>query len=301
MQNLSLALDWSVNSNHIIFLLAVEKGFYSELNIDLDIQSPFDDNYARTPAKKVELGIVDLAICPLESVLSYRTKSDAFEMVAIASLFQKDLSAIACSQSSNIQTAKDLDGKTYASYKARYEDDIVRAMVKQNGGIGDLKVCYPDKLGIWNTILNEKADATWVFLNWEALMAEADGIDLVYLDLESSGVPYSFSPIIAVNERSLREKRNLYKDFLRASRKGFLYAKKHPEEARQILLDLMPASERSIDLKKSIEMTLGAMGDAETWGYIDIAKVDKFLNWLRINDIEKLKVNTKDLIEDILG
>jgi ABC-type nitrate/sulfonate/bicarbonate transport system substrate-binding protein len=301
MQNLSLALDWSVNSNHIIFLLAVEKGFYSELNIDLDIQSPFDDNYARTPAKKVELGIVDLAICPLESVLSYRTKSNPFEMVAIASLFQKDLSAIACSQSSNIQTAKDLDGKTYASYKARYEDDIVRAMVKQNGGIGDLKVCYPDKLGIWNTILNEKADATWVFLNWEALMAEADGLDLVYLDLESSGVPYSFSPIIAVNERTLREKRNLYKDFLRASRKGFLYAKKHPEEARQILLDLMPASERSIDLKKSIEMTLDAMGDAETWGYIDIAKVDKFLNWLRINDIEKLKVNTKDLIEDVLG
>ena len=301
MQNLSLALDWSVNSNHIIFLLAVEKGFYSELNIDLDIQSPFDDNYARTPAKKVELGIVDLAICPLESVLSYRTKSNPFEMVAIASLFQKDLSAIACSQSSNIQTAKDLDGKTYASYKARYEDDIVRAMVKQNGGIGDLKVCYPDKLGIWNTILNEKADATWVFLNWEALMAEADGIDLVYLDLESSGVPYSFSPIIAVNERTLREKRNLYKDFLRASRKGFLYAKKHPEEARQILLDLMPASERSIDLKKSIEMTLDAMGNAETWGYIDIAKVDKFLNWLRINDIEKLKVNTKDLIEDVLG
>jgi ABC-type nitrate/sulfonate/bicarbonate transport system substrate-binding protein len=301
MQNLSLALDWSVNSNHIIFLLAVEKGFYSELNIDLDIQSPFDDNYARTPAKKVELGIVDLAICPLESVLSYRTKSNPFEMVAIASLFQKDLSAIACSQSSNIQTAKDLDGKTYASYKARYEDDIVRAMVKQNGGIGDLKVCYPDKLGIWNTILNEKADATWVFLNWEALMAEADGLDLVYLDLEFSGVPYSFSPIIAVNERTLREKRNLYKDFLRASRKGFLYAKKHPEEARQILLDLMPASERSIDLKKSIEMTLDAMGDAETWGYIDIAKVDKFLNWLRINDIEKLKVNTKDLIEDVLG
>ena len=301
MQNLSLALDWSVNSNHIIFLLAVEKGFYSELNIDLDIQSPFDDNYARTPANKVELGIVDLAICPLGSVLSYRTKSNPFEMVAIASLFQKDLSAIACSQSSNIQTAKDLDGKTYASYKARYEDDIVRAMVKQNGGIGDLKVCYPDKLGIWNTILNEKADATWVFLNWEALMAEADGLDLVYLDLEFSGVPYSFSPIIAVNERTLREKRNLYKDFLRASRKGFLYAKKHPEEARQILLDLMPASERSIDLKKSIEMTLDAMGDAETWGYIDIAKVDKFLNWLRINDIEKLKVNTKDLIEDVLG
>lgn len=301
MQNLSLALDWSVNSNHIIFLLAVEKGFYSELDIDLDIQSPFDDNYARTPAKKVELGIVDLAICPLESVLSYRTKDDAFEMVAIASLFQKDLSAIACSQSSNIQTAKDLDGKTYASYKARYEDDIVRSMVKQNGGLGDLKICYPDKLGIWNTILNEKADATWVFLNWEALMAEADGIDLVYLDLESSGVPYSFSPIIAVNERSLREKRNLYKDFLRASRKGFLYAKKHPEEARQVLLDLMPASERSIDLKKSIEMTLDAMGDAETWGYIDIAKVDKFLNWLRINDIEKQKVNTKDLIEDVLG
>jgi ABC-type nitrate/sulfonate/bicarbonate transport system substrate-binding protein len=300
MRNLSLALDWSVNANHIIFLVAVEKGFYSELDINLEIQSPFDDNYARTPAKKIELGIADLALCPLESVLSYRTKKNPFDLIAIASLFQKDLSAIACSRGSNIQTAKDLDGKTYASYNARYEDSIVRSMVKQSGGVGDVKIVYPNKLGIWNTILNNRAEATWVFLNWEALMAEAEGIDLVYLDLESAGVPYSYSPIIAANGRFVEERGALFKDFLRASRKGFYHALKNPLEAKEILLDLIPASERSIDLGKSIKMTLDAMGSLEEWGKIDIARVNQFLSWLKINGIENQKLDAKELIVDTL-
>lgn len=300
MRNLSLALDWSVNSNHIVFLLAIEKGFYSELNIDLTIQSPFDDNYARTPAKKVELGIADLALCPIESVLSYRVKRSPFELVAIASLFQKDLSAIACTRSSNVQSAKDLDGKTYASYNARYEDAILRSMIRQNGGKGDLEICYPEKLGIWNTILNDKAHATWVFLNWEALMAEAEGVELDYLDLASAGVPYSYSPIIAANKISVIDREGLFEDFLKASRKGFLYAKSHPEEAKEILKDLMPASERSIDLKKSIIMTLDAMGSKETWGKIDKHKFQNFMDWLYSNKIETANIPINELILDAL-
>ena len=300
MRNLSLALDWSVNSNHIVFLLAVEKGFYAEVDIDLTVQSPFDDNYARTPAKKVELGISDLALCPIESVLSYRVKRSPFELVAIASLFQKDLSAIACTRSSNVQSAKDLDGKIYASYNARYEDNILRSMIRQNGGQGDLEICYPEKLGIWNTILNDKAHATWVFLNWEALMAEAEGVDLVYLDLASAGVPYSYSPIIAANKIRVLERKGLFEDFLKASRKGFLYAKNHPEEAKEILKDLMPASERSIDMHKSILMTLEAMGDRDSWGKIDMQKFKQFMDWLYDNKIETADIPIDDLVVNSL-
>jgi hypothetical protein len=46
-----------------------------------------------------------------------------------------------------------LDGKTYASYKARYEDNIVKQMIKMMRE-GDLNVIYPEKLGIWNTLLS---------------------------------------------------------------------------------------------------------------------------------------------------
>ena len=37
---LKLALDWTPNINHIGFYVAKEKGFFEELNIDLEIISP---------------------------------------------------------------------------------------------------------------------------------------------------------------------------------------------------------------------------------------------------------------------
>ena len=78
MKKLTLALDWTPNINHIGFFIAQEKGFYKELGLDVSITDPSEDNYAVTPAKKIELGQANFALCPTESILSYRTKSKPF-------------------------------------------------------------------------------------------------------------------------------------------------------------------------------------------------------------------------------
>jgi hypothetical protein len=38
----------------------------------------------------------------------------------------------------------------------------------------DLNVIYQKKLGIWNTLLSGKADATWIFDNWEGIEAKQE-------------------------------------------------------------------------------------------------------------------------------
>lgn len=124
MKKIRLALDWTPNVNHIGFFIAQELGFYTERNIDVDIVTPADDNYSTTPAKKVEKNAADIALCPLESLLSYQTKSTPFPLTAIATIYKQDMSAIVVKKGSGIQSPKDLDGKRYASYKARYEDHI---------------------------------------------------------------------------------------------------------------------------------------------------------------------------------
>ena len=84
MKQLTLALDWTPNINHIGFFVAQDKGFYNDLNLNVKIIDPSEDNYAVTPAKKVELGFADFALCPTESIISYQTKNKPFDMVAIA-------------------------------------------------------------------------------------------------------------------------------------------------------------------------------------------------------------------------
>ena len=79
-----------------------EKKYYLSKNIDLKIISPSKDNYNITPAKKIEKGLCDFGLCPTETLISFRTKNKKFDLVALMSIFQKDVSAIAVSEKSKI-------------------------------------------------------------------------------------------------------------------------------------------------------------------------------------------------------
>ena len=125
MKEIKLAIDWTPNINHIGFYVALEKKYYQNKNINLKIISPSKDNYSLTPAKKIEKGICDFGLCPTETLISFRTKNKKFDLVALMSIFQKDVSAIAVKSGSKIIRPRDLDGKSYASYGARYEDQII--------------------------------------------------------------------------------------------------------------------------------------------------------------------------------
>jgi hypothetical protein len=46
-----------------------------------------------------------------------------------------------------------LDGKTYASYGARYEGRIVQEMIRKDGGKGEYVESTPPMLTIWDTFL----------------------------------------------------------------------------------------------------------------------------------------------------
>ena len=87
MTTLKLALDWRPNTNHTGFFVAQYFEFYEKEQIRLEIISAEEDNYKLTPAKKVELGEADFALCPTESLVSYRTKQNPFDAIALATIF----------------------------------------------------------------------------------------------------------------------------------------------------------------------------------------------------------------------
>jgi len=296
MEKIKIALDWTANTNHTGFFVALEKGFYSELNLKVEIVMPNTDDYATTPAKKVELGEVDFALCPFESVISYRTKKKSFPAVAVAALLREDLSAIACLRDSGITSPKDLDGTTYASYQARYEDEIVRQMIKNDGGSGNLKIVYPKKLGIWNTILTRKTDATWIFLNWEGLQAKNGKIALSTFIMKDYGIPYGYSPVLFADKRKVQQRNIAYRNFLKVTKKGYLFAKSNPEEAISYLLPHTSESDKNIDLLESQKYTAEYYGDDRTWGTMESTKVIEYLTWLSKNGLEKQQLNADSLL-----
>ncbi len=298
MNSLKLALDWTPNINHIGFFVAQERGYYRERGLDVAILDPSADRYATTPAKKVETGVADLALCPLESLISYRTKERPFGLVGIAALLQEDLSAIAVRTDRGVASPKDLDGKTYASYRARYEDEIVRQMVRNDGGRGALELEYPAKLGIWETVVAGTFDATWIFLNWEGVEAEAAGLELQYFKLKDFGIPYSYSPVIAASEAALTTDEGSYATFLAATKQGYSFAQEEPTEAISILRRRLPAKDKDIPLEAALARSNPYFGDGERWGRMDAARIGEFLDWIYARGLEAQRVTVGELIRN---
>jgi ABC-type nitrate/sulfonate/bicarbonate transport system substrate-binding protein len=296
MHPITLALDWTPNINHIGFFVAQEKGFYSEQGVEVAITDPSADNYQITPAKKVELGQADFALCPTESIISYQTKSNPFALIAVAAILQEDLSAIVVKADSAIQSPRDLDGKVYASYNARYEDEIVRQMIRNDGGTGTIKIKTPDKLGIWDTILDGTFDATWIFLNWEGVQGDVLDLRLRYFKMKDYQIPYSYSPVLVANENWFAKKGATYRQFLDATKQGFLFAQTHPEEAVDILAAHVPEKDANINLKEALALSAPHFGNEYTWGKMETETVAEFMAWIRAKKLEPSTLDISELV-----
>lgn len=296
MTSLKIALDWTPNTNHTGFFVAQELGYYTDSQLEVAIISPTTDNYATTPAKKLELGFVDFAIAPFESVISLNTKEKRRNAVAIAALLQEDISSIATLASSGITRPRDLDKRTYASYKARYEDAIVRQMIVNDGGTGDLHVTYPDKLGIWETLLTRKADSTWIFDNWEGVEAENNQVALTTFRLADYGIPYGYSPVIMTTTENLAENTAAYRSFLAATKRGFQLAQSNPRQAAEILTKHLPERDaRRINVLQSQKFVAPFYGNDATWGHMQAERVSTFLHWLVQHELETPAVTSHQL------
>ncbi len=303
MNSLKIALDWTPNTNHLGIFVAQQLGFYRDLGLEVTIQDPSQDNYALSPGKRVAEGQADFGIAPFETVISLNNKPNPVEAVAVYAILQKDISCIATLASSPIQQLQDLDGRIYASYKARYEDRIVQEMVKAAGGKGELLLEYPNRLGIWNTLLQGTADATWIFDNWEGVEAAAKGVELRKFFLGDYGIPYGYSPVIFTRKDALVAKKEEYSQFIQATQRGYLHAVANEKEALEILYPfLLPADQEQMDLGKSIAYTAPYFGDASTAGRMTQERVQAFLTWLVTHGLEDARILNQGLYSnELLG
>ena len=291
MTEFKLALDWTPNINHIGFIVGKEKGFYENYNINLDIQSPAYDNYKNSPAKKIELGIADFGLCPTESVLSFRTKNNPFNLFAIGTIFQEDVSAIVVSKDSPVKRPKDLDGRSYASYGARYEDQIVKQLIKNDGGKGDIRISYPERLGVWNTMKNNLYDSTWIFMNWEGI----ENPNLNFFRLKDYNIPYSYSPLIVASEKLINRSRRGVNDFLKATKQGYLYSMNNIQESTEILYNYLPNSDKKINIIESLKFSIPYFGNSKSFGKINKDIFENFFKWLEFNQIENRLINVDEI------
>ena len=257
----------------------------------------------------METGEALLAITPSETIVSFHLRpltQPKPALKAVATLLQKDDSAIVTLKSSGIDRPSKLDGKRYASYAARFEGRIVQKMLQADGGCGDYQELALPMLGVWNTLLQNEADATWVFMGWEGVEAALKGIELNVFKLEDYGVAYGYSPVVVAHPDTVEHRQEELRKVLAATAEGYAYAAAHPAEAAELMLKLV--NEEFFDLPVPLDAAVlkGSVAHVATlllntdgrWGVMEQSRWDAFLDWLSENQLLTTHVQSRNSSSD---
>jgi len=283
MRIIRIALDWTPNTIHAGLFLAQHKGFYKDAGIKAEFISPEADNYKLTPARRLSRRTVDFAIAPSESVISYNTSRRPVAITSVASILQRDTSAIVTLKSSGITRPKQLDGRTYATYSARFEDGIVAQMVKNDGGKGEFKPVAIGRLGIWDMLKSGEADSTWVFMPWEGIEAQKNGLELNVFRMEDYGIPYGYTPLLLAHISAIRSNEDAYRRFMAATARAYEEIAANPESAASLLcekIDHPNFSDESFIAASLRELQPALLNSNGKWGVMDGRVWGDFVNWL---------------------
>lgn len=289
-----MALDWTPNANHSGIYAAVKHGWYEEAGIKLEIHH---HDFEQSPATKLELGLADVALCSMDCLVGFRTRKVPLPVKAIAAVLQDDLASIAVLESSGIERPAQLDGKTHASYKACNKDATISCLVRNDGGKGELNFAYPDQVTIWNTLVKNKADSIWIFMNWQGVQAKMAGVELRHFKMADYGIPFGYSPIMIASEDKIIGQSNVLRAFLAATAKGYAWAAANAEKTSDILFDWATEDDKNkamLDAAQAATSPHYLSVETGSWGLMEDKKVDEYLKW-RVEiglDEKALKVDT---------
>jgi ABC-type nitrate/sulfonate/bicarbonate transport system substrate-binding protein len=275
MQKATLSLDWVPNTNHTGFYVALDKGWYKDEGIDLDIQIPSDPSAA---LKQVAFGHTEFGVSFEEEVTIAR--SQKVPIVSIAAIIQHNTSAFAALKGKGVTRPKDFEGKKYATYGAPLEKAVIAGLMECDGGNVD-KVEFVDVgFDAFPALVGGKADFAWIFLAWDGVQADIMNKPLDTVPLEGSCVPDYYTPVIISGETTLNEKPALVRRFMAATAKGYRYAIQHPDESAEILIKYSP--ETSPDLIRRSQKWLSPryQTDAPAWGVQKLEVWQRFGKWM---------------------
>jgi len=274
----SIALDWTPNTNHIGLYVAKAKGFYDASGIDVEIL-PYTDTSAAT---LVANGVADFGI--IGSIGLFTQRAAGADLVAAYALVQTETGRLVFkADRDDIQTPRDLDGKIYAGFGSGWEAALIGTIIRQDGGDGTFETVT---LGTsaYEALANGAVDFTLEVYTWEGVKAERDGPAQRAFRYADYGVPDQHTNFLGTTGTYLSEHPDTAQAFISASRRGYAYAVDHPDEAADILVAANADTLLDRDfVRASLEALIdGHYLEAEdgTIGTIDPEKMEKMGHFL---------------------
>lgn len=268
----TIALDWTPNTNHIGLYVARTKGFYTEAGLDVRIL-PYSDTSAGT---LVANHVADFGILGSIGLLTQRTAGA--DLVATYAVTQTETGRVVFNADrTDIQSPRDLDGLTYGGFGSAWENALLRTIIRHDGGKGRFETVT---LGTsaYEALANGAVDFTLEVCTWEGVKAALDGRAQRTFRYADFGVPDEHTSLIGSSRTYLDKNPQAATAFIAATRRGYAYAVEHPDEAADILI---AANSDALTDRRLVRASLQTLIDGHylqradgITGLIDPAKMD---------------------------
>jgi len=278
-----ILLDWTPNTNHTGLFVALDKGWFSDEGLKVEItQPPEDEALALLGSGKAEF-----AVSFQESMGPAIAKGqDALPVLAVAAIINHNTSGIMSLAKSNIKNPRDLAGKRFASWETPLVTEVIRYIVQNDGGDFNSVKMIPNFATDVFSALQTDVDAIWIYYAWDGIAAEVKGIDVNYLDLGTISSSLDFyTPVLVSNKNWVAANQEKAKKILRQISRGYSFAMENPAEAAAILLKYAPELDRDLVVRSQEYLAKRYKGDAKRWGEIDPVRWGGFYRWMFERDL----------------
>ena len=233
----TLQLKWVVQAQFAGYLVAKDKGFYKEAGLDVTIRPGGPDI---APPQVIAGGGADVTVEWMPAALAAREKG--VPLVNIAQPFKRSGMMLTCRAETGIKTPADLKGRTLGVWFFGNEYPFMSWMAKlgykTDGSPGGVKVL---KQGFnVDPLLQKQADciSTMTYNEyWQVIDAGIPADKLVVFKYEDQGVATMEDGLYALEAKLADPKfAATMAKFVKASMKGWEYARANPAEAVKIVL-----------------------------------------------------------------
>ena len=301
LQELDVVLDWYPNALHAFLYVAIDKGYFAEEGLKVNIRFPSNANDALS---LVAAGRAQLGLYYQQDVILARANQDV-PVKSIAAVVQSPLNIVLSLKEKGIASPTDLIGKTIGYAGTELSESLIRSIMENVGADSSDVTLIDVGFDLMSSMTTGNVDATiGCLVNHEVPQMEEEGFEVSYFELDDYGVPTYYEAVFLANDTMIQENPETLSAFLRACAKGFADMQADPEEALAILLanqnaENFPLSE-TVE-RKSMQTLLPLM---ETKDVSVLAQSEEMwqnnIDWLYTQGLIEQKPSVSDVMA-VLG
>lgn len=233
LKEIDVVLDWYPNALHAFMYTAIEKGYYAEEGLKVNIRFPSNANDAMS---LVAAGKAQVGLYYQQDVIMARANQKV-PVRSIGAVVQSPLNIVLNLKSANIHSPKDLVGKTIGYAGTELSEALIRSMMANVGADYSDVQMIDVGFDLMSSMTTGNVDATiGCYVNHEVPQMIKEGFDVDYFMVDGYGVPTYYEGVFMSNDEMIKNDPETLKAFLRASAKGFTDMKANPDESLAILL-----------------------------------------------------------------